>query len=126
MQSFLTPRKPWISGATTPPFPIGAATSSLLCQLCGQGFDTYAELNCHYDVTHSVAKERTIAKDKAEMKFTCSICSKVYKDKSNLRGHLFRAHGKGEAPFRCKKCGAGFAWAAYLSKHAKTCQEGDK
>ena len=103
------------------------------CDVCSETFKTYRNLLSHKNVVHSTDKKYDCKfcgkrfgcisfrekheRGHQEPQFQCSICAKRLKSQDKLEAHE-RAH-RGEKPFPCSICGAGFTSLGGLGQHRK-------
>ncbi|XP_077109801.1 uncharacterized protein LOC143766200 isoform X1 [Ranitomeya variabilis] len=86
------------------------------CDSSHKGEKPFACLNlgkCYADISNLIHEK---IHTKAQ-KYSCSVCGKRFRQKSNLLDH--QAIHTGEKPFSCSECGKCFARKSYLFDHNK-------
>ncbi|XP_061916154.1 gastrula zinc finger protein XlCGF57.1-like [Entelurus aequoreus] len=73
--------------------------------------------------THTDNKNSECSEKKKEKPFSCSMCGKIFSDKSNMKRHL--STHIGEKPFCCSVCGKIFLKKSAMVYHMRT-HTGDK
>ncbi|XP_021368282.1 myoneurin-like isoform X13 [Mizuhopecten yessoensis] len=75
------------------------------CFECGRAFKSYSSFNSHNRLFHRADIDCLV----------CSMCCKVYSNKSHLEMHL-KSHSQ-EQPFACVHCGKAYKSKSYLRTH---------
>lgn len=83
----------------------------LVCDHCGNTFNTKSNLNTHVRLKHSTVRP-----------FECDICNKKYALRTLLNQHVRFQHCN-ERPVSCDICGKGFRTKSQLQKHSYSHRE---
>ncbi|XP_061175186.1 zinc finger protein 845-like [Saccostrea echinata] len=83
----------------------------LVCDFCGNTFNTKSNLNTHVRLKHSTVRP-----------FECNICNKKYALRTLLNQHVRFQHCN-ERPVSCNICGKGFRTKSQLQKHSYSHRE---
>ena len=75
---------------------------------CNRKFKSVREWNTHHKTKHS------------DVKYTCSVCSKVLHTPSSIKDHKYMHNHK---QYICSRCNQGFLSPSYLTQHKHTHQK---
>lgn len=105
-------------------------TSHVICELCGEKFDTLPPFNEHASAVHAnTLSVRKIAEmydinyrgQKVTSKSTkCIYCPKVYSSYHNMTRHINKHHNPNN-PYKCDDCKETFARQGMLQAHYSNC-----
>ncbi|CAJ1077573.1 zinc finger protein 436-like [Xyrichtys novacula] len=77
--------------------------------------DDWREVRVHNSGLKSVNSESIERLEPDEKSHSCSMCSRAFKIKQNMKRHM-RIH-TGEKPYGCQECGKRFSWDSQLRRH---------
>lgn len=93
----------------------GLKIVKIICHNCDTIFESYLELNAHYESQHT-----EFDPEMKRMKYFCSRCDTSYVKLSKLRIHLTHKHNRPPARiFECRACGITFTAMHEINDHIK-------
>lgn len=104
-------------------------TTHVICELCGEKFDSLQPFNEHATLVHANNTNDRKANEsvdsttgqKVAQKFTkCKFCPKVYSTYHNMVRHVSKHHNSNN-PYKCENCNETFSSQTKLTDHYTSC-----